>query len=584
MSSNAEWLKLNLEMIAKSLQELSYEQVLVARRLSGSADQLAPYELLLASGVSYQFQAWTGIWTDLKVQISSIRRNGEVPTSAGQFFIDIQKETGMDDIILANFLEEMHNTLYADQAVLERSRSVTVGEMTSWSGEKIQGLLKGHPKLLLNKGRIGWSAADQDLYGPEKENPVQFLWLAAHKSLCISGIAADLSFDDILRESFSDQVFNEFKAETAKRGLPDQDYFFVPVHPWQWQRYLKIQFAADLASGKLHFLGAFGDHYLPQISLRTFSNIARPEKMDIKLPLTILNTSAIRGIPGKYMAQGPSLSADLSKLCREDVDLSGTEVLEEKAGVSVKHSLYSQVAGAPYRYQEFLGVLWRQSSASKLNPGELAIIAGSLFHRDTEGKSLVGAYIRQSGLSQKDWLREYFRNIVIPLYHLQAQYGLGLVAHGQNVVIRLKGLVPTGLLLKDFQGDLRMTSTSTALNHDLTRLPANYLIHDLVTGHFVTVLRFISETLKECDGLPEHVFYAILGTELKNYLEAHPQVAKLPYFNDINILVPELLRVLVNKVRFKIGYADSAERPVPMLGENLKNPIYYSLNHAGVIL
>lgn len=584
MSFSADWQKLNIDLIAKSLQELSYEQILVARRLSGSAESLAPYELCLLSGVKYEFTAWMGVWTDLKVQSSSIRRNGEIPISAGQFFIDIQKETGMDDIILANFLEEMHNTLYADQAVLEQSRSVSAEEMTSWSGEKIQSVLKGHPKLLLNKGRVGFSAADQDLYGPENKRPVQFFWLAAHKSLCTFGIANDLRFDDILRESFDDKTFAAFKALTIKRGLSDQDYFYVPVHPWQWDRYLKIQFAADIAAGKLHFLGGFGDLYLPQISLRTFSNVARPEKMDIKLPLTILNTSAIRGIPGKYMAQGPALSADLSKLCREDNDLAGTVVLEEKAGVSVKHGVYSQVTGAPYRYQEFLGVIWRQSSAAKINPGEVALIAGSLFHRDAQGLSLVGAYIRQSGVSQKQWLREYFRNVVLPLYHLQAQYGLGLVAHGQNVVIRLKGLVPTGLLLKDFQGDLRMTSTSTALSHDLTRLPANYLIHDLVTGHFVTVLRFISETLKECDQLPEEEFYALLGTELKSYLESHPHLTQLPHFNDINILVPELLRVLVNKVRFKIGYADSAERPVPMLGENLKNPIYWSLNGPEVIL
>jgi aerobactin synthase len=37
-------------------------------------------------------------------------------------------------------------------------------------------------------------------------------------------------------------------------------------------------------------------------------------------------------------------------------------------------------------------------------------------------------------------------------------------------------------------------------------------------------------------------------------------------------------RVLVNKVRFKIGYADSHERPVPMVGDELLNPIVLGMN------
>lgn len=578
MNKAADWQRLNLEMIAKALQELSYEQILSPRRLDSSDPELrGPYELITTTGINYTFQAWQGIWTDLKVQTASLRRNGEIPPSAGQFFIDIQKETGMDDIVLSNFLEEMHNTLYADQAVLQKARGITVEEMLGWSGEKIQSVLTGHPKLLLNKGRIGWSAEDQDHYGPENEKAIQFLWLAVHPSICISGQAPELNTEVLLKESLQEDDFQAFKSKVTGLGLELHEYLYLPVHPWQWQRYLKIQFAAELAQGKIHFLGAFGDDYLPQISLRTFSNINRPEKMDIKLPLTILNTSAIRGIPGKYMAQGPALSRDLSALCQKDPDLATTSVLEEKAGVSVQHALYSQISGAPYRYNELFGVLWRQSSFSKLNPGEKAVIAGSLFLRDEQGQSLIGAYITASGVSTEEWLRAYFRNVVIPLYHLQAQYGLGIVAHGQNVVIRLKDLVPTGLLLKDFQGDLRMTTTSTALSHDLTRLPANYLIHDLVTGHFVTVLRFISEVLKECEQFAEEKFYYLLGQELKSYRATHPQLAALPHFKDINLLVPELFRVLVNKVRFKIGYADSAERPIPMLGENLKNPIYLSL-------
>lgn len=580
MTWQSDWNHVNIQMIAKTLQELSFEQVLLARRKNGDDEStVGLYELTLFSGVVYTFKAWRGVWTDLKVNPEGILRNGEPAISAGQLYIDCQKETGMDDIILANFLEEMHNTLYADLRLLARSRSVSAAELASWSGEKIQTFLKGHPKLLQNKGRIGWSAQDQDIWGPENERPVQFYWLAVKKDLAVSGISQDLSFEDILADCMTE--FSDFAALLEAKQISLNDYFLVPIHPWQWERYIKTQYGTELAAGDIQFLGAFGDLYLPQISLRTFSNISRPEKLDIKLPLTILNTSAIRGIPGKYMKQGPALSSELSRICASDKVLNQTQVLEEKAGVSVVHPIFSKIKGAPYRYHELLGVLWRQSSQSKINSDENAIIAGSLFHRDEKEKSLIGAYIAQSGLSIDTWLRQYFDHVFIPLYHLQAQYGIGLVAHGQNVVVRIKDGTPTGLFLKDFQGDLRLTDDSKALaGFDLTRLPRHYLIHDLLTGHLVTVLRFISETLQECDSYPEVKFYQVLGQSIESYLNEHPEIRALSHFKDIDLLQENFHRVLVNKVRFKIGYADSAERPVPILGDDLKNPIFRALQEA----
>lgn len=582
MSSAADWKNINLQMIAKGLQELTYEQVInPVATTTRDESVVGPYELILSNQTVYKFNAWRGLWTDLKVDPASIVRNGIGAESAGQFFIDCQKETGMDDIILANFLEEMHNTLYADLRVLELNRQVSSEQMTAFSGEKVQTLLKGHPKILLNKGRIGWSAADQDLYGPENAKPVQFYWLAVRKTQTLEGLDARLSWDDVLKECLSEA--DSFEKELSVKNISKSEYHFVPVHPWQWERYIKIQYGTDLALGHIHFLGAFGDQYLPQISLRTFSNITRPGKLDIKLPITILNTSAIRGIPGKYMKQGPALSTALTELCQKDDILKGVTVLEEKAGLSVNHGLYNQISQAPYRYNELLGVLWRQSSDFHLAEGETAIIAGSLFHRDAKGHSLLGAYAKAAGLDIGQWLSQYFEKVFIPLYHLQAKYGVGLVAHGQNVVIRLKKSTPVGVFLKDFQGDLRLSDDSSVLSgFDLTRLPRHYLIHDLLTGHLVTVLRFISETLQECDTYPEIEFYAVLGRTLESYLANNPEIRALNYFGKIDLLQDTFHRVLVNKVRFKIGYADSAERPLPILGEDLRNPVALALKKGRV--
>jgi len=89
----------------------------------------------------------------------------------------------------------------------------------------------------------------------------------------------------------------------------------------------------------------------------------------------------------------------------------------------------------------------------------------------------------------------------------------------------------------------------------------------------VTVLRFVSEVMQESDGLPEIEFYEILASVLSEYLEGKTIDPELNFLNE------SVHRVLLNKVRFKIGYGDSSERPKPLVGIDLVSPIYLGLKH-----
>lgn len=572
------WNLANLRLVAMSLGELSYEQLLRPSRLDGGDESVPGFYRLEKEKLRYDFEAWRTTWDHLRVRPSSLRRlengrpSGEI--SAARFFIDFRKELGLDDIVLGNFLEEMHNTLYSEAEVLKKS--LPAEKLRDLPGGRVQAFLSGHPKLLLNKGRIGWGADDLAAFSPEAETPIRLRWLALRRDLARASFADGIDSWTLLDESMDPDEKARFLAAARANGV-DKEFHLLPVHPWQWDRFIRIQFAGELERGDLVDLGVFGDDYRAQISLRTLSNVSRPGRMDVKLPVTILNTSAFRGLPAKFIDIAPALSRAVGDLCREDVLLQDVQVLEETAGVCFVHPHYAQVAGAPYRYHELLGALWRQSAESKLAAGEDALMTGALFHQDLEGRSLVGAHIRASGLSAEAWLELYFDKVVVPLYHLQAKYGLGLVAHGQNVVLKLRDHRPVGLLIKDFQGDLRLSSESNPwiaslgdLAKPLTRLPPHYLIHDLLTGHFVTVLRFVSGALQEDEGLPESTFYAILSRRLLAYVEAHPE---LPTGGPLNLFAEKIPRVVLNKVRFKIGYADSAERPLPLLAEALANPL-----------
>ncbi len=584
------WLTANQNLVAKSIGELSYEQILIPERLSQSSSNgiYSSYTLQLASGVSYRFEAWLSIWDHLRVKPSSIKRlvakKEQQPREvldAGQFFLDAQTELNMTDIVLANFLEEMHSTLYSDSKILEANQDLSAHQLSGWDGNAVQAVLNGHPKILLNKGRMGWGQAELAAFAPESGSAFQLFWLAARRSKTTWGKNSKLEFKDVYLNSLSEDSLSQFERTLSEQSASLDDYVLIPTHPWQWERIISVQFSGEVALNNLIPLGIAGDHYKPQISIRTLSNVTRPEQCDLKLPISILNTSAVRGIPSRYIASAPDVAVAVASICDKDPLLarSNTRVLEEFAGVSYLHPSFSQLKGAPYRYQETLGAIWRKSVESQLSADdEIGVLAGSLSHQDPSGNSLIGAYIERSGLSPTNWLRCYFKAVVIPLYHLQVNYGLGLVAHGQNVILRLKNFVPHGMLLKDFQGDLRASDEIDSSNRlaaqaaeHLDKLPPHYLIHDLVTGHFVTVLRFVSEVMRESDGLSENEFYQVLSECICEYLAT---TTRTNLDERLNLLGPKTKRVLLNKVRFKIGYADSAERPLPLLGTDLANPLY----------
>lgn len=575
------WQQINRRVIAKAIAELDYEQA-----LSCESDKHGHYQLRLKSDVCYRFSARHTIWDWLHIDESSIRREAaaqlEPANDAAQFFIDAAQDLELDPSTLGNLLHETANTLAADMRLLDARDGLDADALAAQSDETLQCLLDGHPKAIANKGRIGWGAEQYARYGTESAQTVRLHWLAVERELTVSGRHAQWPWNDLLDQSLNKEQRAAFDQAAAERGINWDHYLPVPVHPWQWQQHIQHHYGRELANGRIRYLGEFGDRYLPQVSLRTLSNADRPTALHIKLPLTVLNTSCYRGIPGQYMECGPDLSAWMQSLCERDEELQqrGTGVLQEVAGVHVPHPHHQQVEGTPYRYNEMLGTTWRESPAAHCANGERHMIMAGLLQTDASGDSVCKALIARSGLSAEDWLAALFNAVFIPLYHLLSRYGVGLVAHSQNLTLVLRDDVPVRVLLKDFQGDLRLAQGDFPERSDLpanaqavlTQLPPPYIYHDLFTGHCVTVLRYLSAQLQLDSQLDEYRFYAVLANVLRGYQTQHPELAER--FTLFDFFRKKVERVCINRVRFKVGYNDNAERPVPIVGGELDNPIY----------
>lgn len=570
MNTRAIFFNKHKSLIIKAIEELQFEELFTIEEINGS------YKLRCSDEISYIFDGRISVWGNLQIQAASFKKivSGEevFEYTLADFFYETQDLTKMTDETLAQFIEEGNQTICGDMLQHKSLLELNLSEISGLNFKKVDQILTGHPKIIMNKGRIGWGKDELEKYAPEARQSYKLHWCAIKKDCLDFGFdLSKLSFTDILKDSLSDSEIVYAKNIIAKAGENFEDYLIVPIHPWQWSKYISIQFAALIYRRSIISIGRIGNDYTPQVSIRTLSSCCNKSKYDVKLAISILNTSSVRGIPQKYIKNGYLLSEKIEQVIIQDDLLSQkVGVLKEVAAVSCPAPEFNRITGGSYRYKELLGCVWRENVEAKIDEDEIAVPTAALLLTKSN-ESLIGKYIEQSKLSIEQWLKEYFKAVVIPLYHLQAEHGLGLVAHGQNTILVLREGIPQKLIIKDFHGDFRITTDSKHLDVDfgveLDQLPPEYLIHDLITGHFITLLRYLSRVVEETLSFKEVDFYHLMGEVVEAYEEEHIVNPK------ISLLRKDFEKVLVNSVRFQAGYSETGQRLKPMLGRNIKNPL-----------
>lgn len=555
-------------LIIKAIEELHYEEILVLFNRNDI------FELRLANGLVYHFEASLGPWDNLQIFEKSFKKfenNTELTDyTMNSFFKEIQSLCEMSDDTLSRFLEEGNHTIFSDLKVFENLESRNMKDLLEMNYFEVDQMLSGHPKLIMNKGRLGWGQSEIQRYSPEYAASFKLRWIAVSTDIIEYGINENYDFLSLVHESI---------AESITREIDINKFLIIPVHPWQWDRYISVQFLEQITIGQIKDLGEIGEEYTPQISIRTLTQVSQKATFDIKQSLSILNTSCVRGIPSKYIKNGHLISNFVEGIIFQDKFLKGKVViLNEVAAVRVKNCHFDNIEKSSYRYKELLGVVWREAVSSKLEINEKAVPTAALFCKNSRS-SYIKELINNSGLSPLNWITKYFETVIIPLYHLQLRHGLGLVSHGQNIILVLKNNIPHKVIIKDFHGDLRISNTSSHLHNyisnSLDKLEAGHLIHDLITGHFISVLRYVSRIMEEEVLLEESIFYKELGNVIHDYNNS----INIDISNEVNLLKDNFEKILVNKIRFIEGYGEIQNRLKPKLGNVISNPLIEKLKN-----
>ncbi|MEU3606129.1 IucA/IucC family siderophore biosynthesis protein [Streptomyces sp. NPDC035033] len=585
------WTRASARTLAKALGEFAYEEILAPVPVpvplpndgDGDDGDAAPgrYALALDDATTLAFTARRGAYGGWRVDPDTITHEGRPLTDPLDLLVRARRLLGLDGATLGHLIRELSTTLAAE-ARLDHT-ALTADRLADLSYAELEGHQTGHPWLVLNKGRIGFSATDAARWAPEARRATRLPWIAvSNRIAAYRGVAGLETPDRLYARELDPSVRDAFRARLTARGLDPDGYLLLPVHPWQWDEILLPLYAPAVAAGTIVPLPADDDLRLPQQSIRTFLNTSRPDRHTVKLPLSVLNTLVWRGLPTERTLAAPAVTAWVHGLRDADPflrDECGVILLGEVASVTVEHPLYDRLPEVPYQYKELLGAIWREPL--RLPPGERARTLASLLHTDPGGRAFVAELVERSGLAPAVWLRRLFAALLPPLLHFLYRYGTVFSPHGENAIVVYDDQdVPVRLAIKDFVDDVNI-SAHPLPEHDampddvravlLTEEPG-FLTQFIHSGLFVGVFRYLAPLCEEQLQVPEEDFWALVRAEILRHQERFPELKDR--FELFDLLTPRIERLCLNRNRLHMdGYRDRSDRPHAAVHGTVPNPL-----------
>ncbi|MFF8654211.1 IucA/IucC family protein [Streptomyces huasconensis] len=500
-------------------------------------------------------------------------------------FLALARRTlGLDGATLGHLIRELSVTLSADALIAHTA--LDAARLADLGYAELEGHQTGHPWLVLNKGRIGFSATDTGLWAPEARRATTLPWIAVHTDLAVyRGVAGLETAQQLYARELPAPTQEAFADLLRARGLAPQEYLYLPVHPWQWDEVVLPLFAPSVAADAIVPLGSDGDVRLAQQSIRTFLNASRPDGHTVKLPLSVLNTLVWRGLPTERTIAAPAVTAWMHTLRDTDPflrDECRVILLGEVASVAVEHPVYDGLPEVPYQYRELLGAIWREPITRYLAPDERARTLASLLHVDPAGRAFVTELVERSGLAPSVWLRRLFAALLPPLLHFLYRYGTVFSPHGENTIVVFDDKdVPVRLAVKDFVDDVNVSAVRLP-EHDtmpgdvrdvLLTEPPDFLTQFIHSGLFVGVFRYLAPLCEKQLGVTEADFWSAVRAEILRHQARAPEMKDR--YELFDLLTPRIERLCLNRNRLLLdGYRDRSERPHAAVHGTVPNPLH----------
>ncbi|NKR12596.1 MULTISPECIES: IucA/IucC family siderophore biosynthesis protein [Paenarthrobacter] len=561
------WAVANRHLVRKALAEFSHERILVPELIREEADGIGLYKVVSDDGsVEYRFRARVlelEHWSVLPDSIGRHGDGGKLPLDALDFIAEFHQTLGIGMDMLPVYLEEISSTLAGHAykqgkpfGSVELAAGVTGGSDVAADFQAIEhSMAEGHPCFVANNGRLGFGIEDYHAFAPEAGATVQLQWIAVHRSKAVFTSSAGLDYKAHFEAELGPATVAWFNAGLSASGLDPEDYFFMPVHPWQWDNKLTVTFAAEIAQQHIVHLGHGEDSYQAQQSIRTFFNATSPGKAYVKTAMSVLNMGFMRGLSPQYMKATPAINDWLQELITKDQELQdrGLAMIKESAAIGYRNDYFEAASAKDSPYRKMLSALWRESPLPLLKDGQQLATMASLLHVDASGASMVSSLIARSGLEPTQWLRRYFDAYLVPLVHCLYNYELAFMPHGENVILILEDGVPVRAIMKDIAEEIVVMGDRLELPGEVSRIkaeiPAEQMVLAIFTDVFDCIFRFLSAILVEDGTMREDEFWGTAALVLREYQARHPELAD--QFDRHDLFAPDFELSCLNRLQLR---------------------------------
>jgi len=531
----ATWRRANQQQISKTISELAHERIIDPQHYG--SHQGRSYYLITADNedIEYRFSAIEMSLNHWLVEEDHIEKyiSGEpAPLDAIQFIVEFQTSMGIHDEMLPTYLEEISSTL-SGRAYKLKQKNIAVSELVKENFQTIETAMnEGHPSFIANNGRIGFDAQDFHRYAPESANPVKLIWVAAKKENVDFACINDLDYQTLLENEFDLATLEQYRLQLKSRQANLDDYYLIPVHPWQWFNKLAHVYASDIAKGDIICLGYSDDAYQAQQSIRTFFNVSHPQKHYVKTALSIVNMGFVRGLSSYYMRTTPAINEWLFSQLKNDqfIQTTGFTILRELAAVGYRNPHFEQANVKNSPYKKMLAGLWRESPVTLIKQDQQLRTMASLLHVDHNGDSLLLEMINASGLSIKEWLEQYLNAYLKPILHCYYAHEIVFMPHGENIILVMEDHVPIRTFMKDIGEEACLLNSDKKVPESVDRihvsLPKDMELLSVYTDIFDGFFRYMSAILLDHAGFTERAFWQTVATCISQYQDSQPQLSE----------------------------------------------------------
>ncbi|SEM51098.1 Siderophore synthetase component [Mesobacillus persicus] len=318
--------------------------------------------------------------------------------------------------------------------------------------------VSGHLLHPCTKSKIGLSIDEIMDYSAEFDSSVPVYFAAIHKEIAYHN--PKIKSEDI--HQFWLKEYPELASEMTKVCLENNqnfdDFYIIPVHPWQKEHTMSSLYSEEIAKGQILFAET-SVPVKPTLSVRT----VLPEKKNfhMKLPINVQMTSAVRTISPNSIHNGPEITLILNEILKREESLNDTlAIIGEEIGVRFQ----SNDASEPnFRDRnKNLSYLIRKTPASFLEEREHAVVACALFNLSPVTNDLLvyeifdQFHLRNAENTLQEnlvlFFEKYMTVVLSSVIPLMTKYGIGLEAHLQNTLIVLQEYEPVKVVIRDLGG------------------------------------------------------------------------------------------------------------------------------------